>query len=181
MKGTAHRLLALLVFIITLQACELPLLTEEKQSKKKKIRKSNKKKLTKKKKKQTKKSMKLEEASSPSISMHLNESPVSKHEYIEQKDADMSEYAADESEYLSPNETELSYAQQEMLSQINAFRRKGCTCGGQYFPPAAPLTVNHKLVRTASSHAMDMNRKKTIIPLWVLWQGSRWTSETGRV
>lgn len=44
-----------------------------------------------------------------------------------------------------------------MLSLVNAYRAKGCNCGGTWMPPAPPLTWNIKLERAAWLHSKEMN------------------------
>ncbi len=154
MMVTAKNLMALLVLSLILQACEVPFPKEEKQqSKKQKTRKKSKKK-AKKSNNQTAKKTEPQKAEAPTLPKRLNESPIKQQEY--------DETAADLSEYLTTEKSELSYAQQAMLNEINKLRRKGCTCNGQYFPPTKPLTVNHKLIRTASYHASHMYQKKRL-------------------
>ncbi|MES2276902.1 MAG: CAP domain-containing protein [Bacteroidota bacterium] len=48
---------------------------------------------------------------------------------------------------------------QEFLNYINATRQHGCNCGTRWFPPAAPLTWNNMLQKSAYAHAKDMNDK----------------------
>lgn len=54
-----------------------------------------------------------------------------------------------------------SYAQQdireEILTEVNTIRAKGCYCGKEYLPPAGKLTWNTKLEKAATRHARDMH------------------------
>jgi uncharacterized protein YkwD len=45
----------------------------------------------------------------------------------------------------------------EFLERINSTRKKGCTCGVTYMPPAPPLVWNDELAKAALGHAQDMN------------------------
>ena len=47
----------------------------------------------------------------------------------------------------------------EFLARINLTRQKGCNCGGQFMPPAPPLTWNNKLEDAADGHARDMAKR----------------------
>ncbi len=47
---------------------------------------------------------------------------------------------------------------QEVLDQINALRSKGCRCGGEEMPPAAPLVWDTKLYTSAREYARYMDR-----------------------
>jgi len=147
-------LMTLLVLAYTFQACELPLPTEADTNQLKK-KKSSTKKPVKKKKQLAKKNTHPEEATTSPFSTRLNESPITERNIVDKVDAD-------QSEYLTANETQLSYAQQSMLKEINAVRKKGCSCSGKYFPPATALKIDQKLVSTASHHAMDMYQKKRL-------------------
>ncbi|WP_462265822.1 CAP domain-containing protein [Mucilaginibacter sp.] len=49
---------------------------------------------------------------------------------------------------------------QEFLRRINQVRAKGCNCGSQYMPPAAPLVWNNELENAAGGHADDMARQQ---------------------
>jgi len=44
----------------------------------------------------------------------------------------------------------------EILTQINVFRSQGQSCGGQFYPAAAPLTMNAELRLAARLHSQDM-------------------------
>jgi len=44
----------------------------------------------------------------------------------------------------------------EFLDDINHLRKRGCTCGTTYMPPAPPLTWNDQLEIAAEGHAQDM-------------------------
>ncbi|WP_341834993.1 CAP domain-containing protein [Chitinophaga pollutisoli] len=44
-----------------------------------------------------------------------------------------------------------------MLRLINAYRSKGCNCGGEYMPPAPPLTWNIRLEKASWLHSKEMN------------------------
>ena len=44
----------------------------------------------------------------------------------------------------------------DFLTYINKVRKKGCTCGVNYMPPAPPLTWNYQLESAAIGHAADM-------------------------
>ncbi len=46
-----------------------------------------------------------------------------------------------------------------ILKLINEARKNGCTCGGTYYPPAAPLKWNDQLEEAAYSHSNDMSKK----------------------
>ena len=48
---------------------------------------------------------------------------------------------------------------QEFLKRINQARKKGCSCGNIYFPPAPPLIWNDNLEHAAKGHALDMSEK----------------------
>lgn len=45
----------------------------------------------------------------------------------------------------------------EMLRLVNNARKKGCNCGGKYYPPAEPLTWNNQLEDAAQKHSNYMN------------------------
>ncbi|NTE05407.1 CAP domain-containing protein [Agrobacterium tumefaciens] len=44
-----------------------------------------------------------------------------------------------------------------VLEKINSLRRSGCTCGTDYMPPVAPLSLNVQLENAAMDHAKDMD------------------------
>lgn len=46
------------------------------------------------------------------------------------------------------------------LKEVNAIRAEGCTCGGEYFSPAQPVTWDETLEKTAYLHSKDMQSKK---------------------
>ncbi len=46
-----------------------------------------------------------------------------------------------------------------MIQKINAQRAKGCSCGGEKFPPAPPIQWNSKLGSAAMKHSMYMSGK----------------------
>lgn len=43
-----------------------------------------------------------------------------------------------------------------MVIQVNKLRSKGCYCGSEYMPPAAPVRWNELLYNSALSHAKEM-------------------------
>ncbi|RYE32049.1 MAG: CAP domain-containing protein [Sphingobacteriaceae bacterium] len=45
---------------------------------------------------------------------------------------------------------------EEILSQINRIRTRGCNCGGRFMPPVTPVIWNDKLAGAAAAHAQDM-------------------------
>ncbi|MCX2582466.1 CAP domain-containing protein [Pedobacter sp. MR22-3] len=46
-----------------------------------------------------------------------------------------------------------------VLEKINLLRQSGCTCGGDYMPPVAPLSLNSQLESAAMAHAKDMDQR----------------------
>jgi len=56
--------------------------------------------------------------------------------------------------------SELSEFSSTMLSEVNALRTKGCTCGDVEMPAVAPLKWNDKLYDSADRHAYDMQTQK---------------------
>jgi len=55
---------------------------------------------------------------------------------------------------------ELSEFSSDMLSEVNALRTKGCTCGDIVMPAVPALTWNDKLYKSADRHAYDMETQK---------------------
>lgn len=55
---------------------------------------------------------------------------------------------------------ELSEFSNAMLSEVNALRTKGCTCGDTDMPSVSPLEWNDKLSTSADRHAYDMQSQK---------------------
>lgn len=55
---------------------------------------------------------------------------------------------------------ELSEFSSAMLTEVNALRTKGCTCGDVEMPSVAPLQWNDKLSNSADRHAYDMQSQK---------------------
>jgi uncharacterized protein YkwD len=49
--------------------------------------------------------------------------------------------------------------EQEVLTLTNIRRAQGATCGGQYFPPATPLSTNAALQSAAELHSRDMGER----------------------
>lgn len=47
----------------------------------------------------------------------------------------------------------------DFLENINRVRKKGCTCGVTYMPPAPPLIWNDQLEDAALAHARDMSNR----------------------
>lgn len=52
--------------------------------------------------------------------------------------------------------------EEQVLTLVNQARKKGCNCGGKYYPPAPPLTLNNKLERAARKHSRYMKRKNLL-------------------
>nr|MBP7184968.1 CAP domain-containing protein [Saprospiraceae bacterium] len=46
----------------------------------------------------------------------------------------------------------------EILTQVNLLRSKGCKCGGSKMKPAQPLVWDDKLEQSAREHATDMDK-----------------------
>jgi len=55
---------------------------------------------------------------------------------------------------------ELSEFSSAMLTEVNALRTKGCTCGNLEMPSVAPLQWNDQLSDSADRHAYDMQSQK---------------------
>ncbi len=47
-----------------------------------------------------------------------------------------------------------------MVDQINAIRSRGCQCGGKYYGPAAPLSWDDRLEKSALKHGKYMSRNR---------------------
>ena len=47
----------------------------------------------------------------------------------------------------------------EFLTEVNALRTAGCTCGSTYFPPTHPVIWNETLEKTAFLHSKDMQTR----------------------
>ncbi|PWJ39250.1 CAP domain-containing protein [Sediminitomix flava] len=51
----------------------------------------------------------------------------------------------------------VSADQAKILELVNEVRAEGCDCGGQYYPPVAPVTWNAKLAASSYKHSKDMS------------------------
>lgn len=63
-----------------------------------------------------------------------------------------------ESRSASPEEIITTPNPQEktVLQLVNEYRLAGCNCGGNYYPPVAPLVYNSLLEKAALKHSIDM-------------------------
>jgi uncharacterized protein YkwD len=59
----------------------------------------------------------------------------------------------------TPRSEATSGVEQDVLTLTNARRAAGATCGGQYFPPAGPLSPSAALQSAAELHSRDMGER----------------------
>jgi uncharacterized protein YkwD len=50
--------------------------------------------------------------------------------------------------------------QNDLLTEVNAIRQKGCRCGNKNYPAAPALTWNNRLELASNNHAVDMNTNR---------------------
>lgn len=55
-----------------------------------------------------------------------------------------------------------SFSPQRMLDLVNEARTSGCRCGGEWYPPVAPLSWNNLLEDAAYGHSVWMERNNTL-------------------
>lgn len=55
-----------------------------------------------------------------------------------------------------------TFSPQRMLDLVNEVRTAGCDCGGEWYPPVAPLLWNDPLENAAYGHSVWMERSRTL-------------------
>lgn len=55
-----------------------------------------------------------------------------------------------------------TFSPQRMLNLVNEVRTSGCDCGGDWYPPVAPVSWNGQLEDAAYGHSVWMERARTL-------------------
>ena len=58
---------------------------------------------------------------------------------------------------IKPNSSNINKT--GLINLVNNYRKAGCKCGSDYYPPVQPVTWNDNLERAAKEHSDDMNAK----------------------